>query len=281
IENVLQAREQWRDGTAEVSPRAWIVIHPQFINPSPVVVGDVRFRRVMMYATDRQGLMDALQGGLTAVAHVYLSPTEPEYREVEDAVVRYEYDPRRAAQMLEELGYGKGPDGTYRDASNQRLAIEMRTYGIRVSDDATVSIADAWTRFGVATEPLIVPPQRISDREYMATFPGFLMYRQPNTASDLARLRGPLAPTPETRFVGSNYARYVSPDFDVLIDRFLTTIPRAERIQVLRQAVRHISENLNLMGLFYDAEIGFFNHRLQNVKARENRLWDIPGWDTR
>ena len=58
----------------------------------------------MAHATDRQGLMESLEGGLTAVAHVYLSPTEPEYKDVEDAVVRYEYDPRRAAQMLEELG---------------------------------------------------------------------------------------------------------------------------------------------------------------------------------
>jgi hypothetical protein len=30
--------------------------------------------------------------------------------------------------------------------------------------------------------------------------------------------------------------------------------------------MRDISENLNLMGLFYDAEIGFFN----------NHLWDTP-----
>jgi peptide/nickel transport system substrate-binding protein len=281
IENVLQVREQWRGGTAEVSPRAWIVIHPQFIDPSPAVISDVRFRRAMMHATDRQGMMDSLQGGLTAVSHVFLSPTEPEYREVEDAAVRYDYDPRRAAQMIEDLGYRKGPDGIYRDASNQRLALDMRTYGIKVSDAATVSIADEWTRFGVATEPLIIPPQRISDREYMATFPSFLMYRQPNSASDLARLRGPLAPTAETRFIGSNYARYVNPEFDAIIDRYITTIPRAERIQILRQAIRHISENLNLMGLFYDAEIGFFNSRLQNVKARENRLWDIPAWDVK
>ena len=36
-----------------------------------------------------------------------------------------------------------------------------------------------------------------------------------------------------------------------------------------------------LLGLFYDAEISFFSSRLQNIKARENRLWDIPQWDAR
>ncbi len=281
IEQVFQTRDLWPNGTAQVTPRSWIVIHPQFMNPTPTLVGDVRFRRAMMHATDRQQLMDTLEGGFTAVAHAYLSPAEPEYNEVHDAAVRYEYDQRKAAQMIEELGYSKGPDGFYRDGASQRLNIEMRTYGIRVSDDATVSIADAWTRFGVATDPTFVPPQRITDREYMATFPSFLMYRQPNSASDLGRLRGALAPTAETRFVGSNYARYVDAEFDGLIDKFLTTIPRPERMQVLRDAIRHISENLNLMGLFYDAEIGFLNNRLQNITARETRLWDIQNWDTK
>jgi hypothetical protein len=50
---------------------------------------------------------------------------------------------------------------------------------------------------------------------------------------------------------------------------------------VLREAVRHISENLNLMGLFYDAEISFVSNRLQNITVRETRLWDIHLWDAK
>lgn len=283
IEHALQLRDQWRDGTTQVTPRSWIVIHPQFIGPNPPAVADVQFRRALMHATDRQALVDSLQGGLTGVSHVFLSPDEPEYRDVENAVVRYEYDPRKAAQMVEGLGYTRGPEGVYRDSGNQRLSLELRTYGIKVSDQATVIVAEAWTRFGAATEPLIVPPQRITDREYMATFPSFLMYRQPNSASarDISRLRGSLAPVADNRYVGSNYARYVNPEFDSLIDRYLTTIPKPERLQVLRQFVRHISENLNLMGLFYDAELSFQNNRLRGITAKETRLWNIHLWDTR
>lgn len=281
IEQALEVRDQWMDGEVNIRPRSWIVMHPQFINPSPTVIADVRFRKALMHATDRQQLMDSLQGGATSVAHVYLSPTELEYKDVENSVVRYDYDQRKAAQVIEEIGYAKGPDGAYRDSSGQRLALEIRTYGVKVSDKSTVAIGDAWTRFGISTEPVIIPPQRIQDREYLATFPGFLMYRQPNTATDLGRLRGVLAPTPETRFVGSNYARYVNPEFDGLIDRFLTTIPKPERLQILRQAVHHISDQLNLMGLFYDAEITIQNKRVQNITAAETRLWDVHKWDVK
>jgi hypothetical protein len=88
-----------------------------------------------------------------------------------------------------------------------------------------------------------------------------------------------LAPTPETRFVGSNYARYVNPEFDSPIDRFLTTVPKPQRMELLRQIVHHISDQLNLMGLFYDAEITLASHRVRHLTARETRLWNVHEWD--
>ena len=37
-----------------------------------------------------------------------LGPKEPAYKDVESSVVRYDYDPRRAAQLVEGLQYTKG-----------------------------------------------------------------------------------------------------------------------------------------------------------------------------
>jgi ABC-type transport system substrate-binding protein len=88
-------------------------------------------------------------------------------------------------------------------------------------------------------------------------------------------------PLPETRFVGTNYARYANPEWDTLLDRFLSTIPRPERIQALRAVMRYISENLNLMGLFYDADFLCVNNRLQNITAEETRLWNVQSWDVK
>jgi len=281
IEQVLLLQAQWPDGSAQVRPRSWIVLNPQLLNPTPAIIGDVRFRRALMHATDRQALVDSLQAGRTGVAHVYLAPSEPDYKDVENAVVRYEYDQRKAAGMIEELGYNKGPDGTYRDTENQRLSVELRTWGLKVSDDATNAVADEWSRFGVATEPFIVPTLRIQDREFSATFPSFFNIRQPNAASDVARLRGSQTALPENRFVGINYSRYMNPEFDAMIDRYLTTVPRPERIQALRAVMHHISDQLNVMGLFYDAEIVFISNRLRNITARETGLWTIQDWDTR
>jgi len=279
VENALQLRDQWRDGNMLFRPRSWIALHPQFIGPNPPIVTDLRLRQALMYGTERQQLVDTLQGGLGGVAHIFLGPGEPEFAEVQDSPVKYEYDPARAIRMIESLGYTRGADGIFRDADNLKLAVEIRSNGERITENTIVPLANMWANLGIAAEPLLVPPQRITDREYVATFPGFRLMRQPNATASLSRLRSTLTPLPENRFVGSNYARYVSADLDALIDHFYATIPRPERMQTLRQIMRYISENLNHMGLFYDADFMFASKRLTNIAGNETEIWNVHLWD--
>ena len=157
----------------------------------------------------------------------------------------------------------------------------MRSNGEPVTEKSIVPMSDMWTRLGVATEPMLVPPQRITDREYVATFPSFRLMRQGNEAYMLNRQQTSGIPLPENRFVGTNYARYSNPEFDALIDRFLSAIPHTERIDSLRGIMRHISENLNLMGVFYDLGFVCLSNRLQNITMAETRVWDAQNWDVK
>ena len=281
VENALQLRDQWHDGKMLYRTRLWIALHPQYIDPSPAVITDLRFRQALMYATDRQQLVDSLQGGLGGVGHVFIGPAEPEYPDVKDSVAPYEYDPARAARILDSMGYTKGPDGMYRDATGTRLSVEVRSNGERITENSIVPVTNMWNQIGVGAEPLLVPLQRITDREYVSTFPGFRMMRQPNAAASLSRLRSSFTPLPENRFVGSNYARYVSPEFDAMIDKFNATIPRPERMEILRQIMRYYSDNLVHLGLFYDGDFMFSNNRLQNVAGNESEIWNVTSWDAR
>ena len=66
-----------------------------------------------------------------------------------------------------------------------------------------------------------------------------------------------------------------------IADRLYVTIPRPERMEVLRQIMRYVSENLNVMGLFYDGDFVFSNNRLQNIAGNESEIWTVPEWDIR
>src|SRR5687767_13236575 len=54
LDQAMQSREQWREGRAETYPGSWFGIHPQLLNSSPAVVGNVQFRQALLHAIDRQ-----------------------------------------------------------------------------------------------------------------------------------------------------------------------------------------------------------------------------------
>lgn len=281
LEQALQVRDQWREGTVAIAPASWIVIYPQFVNPSPAVVADVRFRQALLHGMDRQEMVDSLQAGLTPVAHAFLAPDEPEYRDVASSIVRYAYDPGRASQLIEGLGYSRGQDGALRDASGVRLAIEIRSItGIDINQRAQFAVADYWQRIGLSVDPLVVPRARTQDREYIATFPGFQVNRQGSTVSFLTNRRSSSAPLPETSFVGQNYSRYMDPAFDALIDRFFVTIPWQDRLQILRQLTHQMTDQVHTLGLFYDGTPSLVGKRIEGVTARQEG-WNAHAWDAR
>src|SRR5439155_3303188 len=69
LDLAIQARNQWKEGTVDIGigPGMGLVIYPQFIDANPPIITDLRFRRSLLYALDRQLIMDTLMAGFTAV----------------------------------------------------------------------------------------------------------------------------------------------------------------------------------------------------------------------
>ena len=132
---------------------------------------------------------------------------------------------------------------------------------------------------GVATDPVIVLESQMRDREYAATYPGFSILKQNDSPDAITRFHSNQAPLPENRFVGPNYPRYMNPDFDAQIERYSLTIPWDERMQVLRQIVRFMTEQAIIQTLYYDPDITVMNSRLQNAGTWSSTVWDAHLWD--
>jgi peptide/nickel transport system substrate-binding protein len=281
LEESLAVRDQWRSGRLESTPvNFWLVIYPQFVNPSPAITADVRFRRALLHAIDRQAMADEIQAGLVPVAHSYVRPGDPFSTGTEARAVRYDYSPQRASQMLGELGYVTNPDGVLRDPSGQRLALEVRaTTNPVIHTKTLIPVSDYWQRVGVAAEPVVVPVQRATDVEYSANYPSFYVVRQPIGAAYLDRYKGTEARLPP-RYTGRNQSRYNSPELDELIDRLLATIPWDARVQVMGQIVQHVSSELNAMGVFYDVRTMLVSNRVENIPV-QNSAWNMHLWNVK
>ena len=258
-----------------------ILAFPQLLTPNPPVLANVQFRRALLHAIDRQDMANTFQPALALVAHAIISADVREYPEVEGAAVRYAYDPRLTAQIMEGLGYARGPDGLYVDGDGRKPTIETRTTTTTENQKAMLSIADSLQRAGIATEPHVVPLARSQEAEYRATFPGLEIIRQ-GRLDMITRIHSARARLPENNFRvtgGFNYSRYMNPEYDALVDRYYTTVVWNERMDVLRRMIRQVTDELIIMGMFYSTEANLVSHRVQD--ALPTRAWNAHEWSVR
>src|SRR5437867_9052067 len=136
-------------------------------------------------------------------------------------------------RRIEGLGYIRGPEGCYRDAAGQPLAVELRsTPGREVNEKTTLAVADMWQQVGVGVDVVVLSLQQNQDREYRQTRPAFEVVGQPE---DIYRFHSNTIPLPENKFVGDNRMRYSNPQLDELVTRYYVTIPVPDRAQILSQ----------------------------------------------
>ncbi len=277
FEEARQLSEQWRGGRIELGQGGVPGIQTQFLTPRPTIVSDVRFRRALLHAVDRQEMVDTIQGGLASILHSVVGPDMMEWPHVERSIVRYEFDPRRAQQMIEGLGYTRGSDGFLRDAAGERLNVEIRATVTVINQKAALSVQDYWQRIGVGVDFHNITIQRQGELEYMVTFPGFLLLRAARTLTAFENQHSSRAALPERNFAGINRSRYMNPEYDALIDKYFLTIPFQERMQVLGQILHHESDQLPTMRLFSDPEPTPVSNRLKNVPPASP--WNAHEWE--
>jgi ABC-type transport system substrate-binding protein len=281
----LVARQRGETRVA-TSYRSWYPLHAQHIDASPLIVTDPRFRRALTHALDRQQLGDTFIGPKTAVAHSYVGPDTPGYELIEPSIIKYDYAPRQAAEMIEALGYTRGADGFFVDSAGARLTIEARTtIRAELQPKIVAAVVDYWRQIGVDAEQMNIPPQRMTEPAAMILFPGFLMPGGTNGVSpeEIMRYHSSSTPLAENSYrVAGNQSRYRSPELDSYIEQYITTIPRTERLQALARFARHQSDILPSIGLFYQVDTTISADRIQGITKmgrQGTQAWNVETWD--
>lgn len=283
LEQATQATGRW-DGRAAAAPGNPTVIFPKLTNPVPPALGEPRFRRALLHAIDRQQIVDTFLEGSAPIAHPGLRLTQEEIRELEPDIVKYEHDLRKAISLIEELGYTRGADSLLVDSGRQRLSLELHT---DTSNDmhlkAQSVVADDWRRIGVGVETVVLPPQAQRESSWQWTFSSMSVRRNPIDLRSLeSYFHSRQIPAAENNFSGRNYMAYTNRELDSLIDRFGQTVPLPERMAIARQIIHHVTDQVVILGLFYDIEITMIGSRLRNVLGRGpgvEESWNAHEWD--
>ncbi len=94
-------------------------------------------------------------------------------------------------------------------------------------------------------------------------------------------LHSRLFPTAENRWRGQNRMRYANTELDGLVDRFFVTLQPQDRIDILKQVARHVTENVVVIPAYHEVHAVLINNRIMNVTPRTSyaQTWDSHKWD--
>ncbi|MBM2812644.1 MAG: hypothetical protein HW416_3403 [Chloroflexi bacterium] len=287
LENGRQILGRMPGAGMYLAPRGAINAFPQFLNTDPPIVLNLQFRRALLHAADRQAMVDNLMFGQTDIAHSFVNPVEAVYRSVESSIVRYDYDQRRAGELVEGLGYTRGGDGMFRNPAGQTIQLRVDVQGGRgdPTEKSALALVDNWRQVGVDAEVFVIPTALQDNAEFRSTFPAFDLARRGNYRFSLYSVLGSTeAPLPENRFRGGNRGRYMSAELDALIERHDGSISERDRNALLGQIVHHVTDQAVLVGLFFDLDATVHSERMQNITGfaeRTTQAWNAHLWDVK
>ena len=267
--SALQAqllREQWESRgagkilTAQVTNRGLAFQHRDVPNHQKALL-DVRVRRAIMHAIDREDMGRTKTAGLAGLSDTPYYPEHYLYPRVRTALTTYPFDLRRTEVLLNEAGWTKGSDGLFRNAGGRTLDVEMTA-----SSDyprTPLILADNLKRAGIDARPFVQPEALDADAEHRASYPGATAESwAPGGYPNLTRLQ---ASTPANNFRGRNRGNYSNPEMDSMHDRLMSTLEERGRDDILVDIERLVSEDVAVGHLYYQVRPAVVIKGLQGV----------------
>ena len=199
---------------------------------------DVRVRRALAHAVDRQAVIDGAMSGLGTPIGTHFAPHNGAYLDLTET---YPYDPAKAKALLTEAGY---PDGF-----NAVITLPPPAYARRGGEIIAAQLAQV----GITAE--LVP---VEWSLWLDT-----VFKQTNFDMTIISHTEPMDIDIYAR--DKYYFNYQSAEYKALYQTFLETTDPAARKGVLEQIQRRLAEDEPNVFLFQLPKTGVWNAKLQGL----------------
>ena len=216
------------------------------------ILSDIRVRRALLHATDREALSERLFEGKQPVAHTNVHPLDAIFFA---DVPKYAFDPDSAGALLDEAGWTDIRDGIRYNAAGERLMLEiMTTSGNRVRELVEQVLQSMWRDVGVdlriRNQPArVLFGQTLQERRFtdMAMFAWFSAPENiPRTT-----MHSDMVPTEDNGFSGQNYTGYNNPEMDETVEALRVQCGDQEQTALWNRLQTIYAEDLPVLPLYF------------------------------
>jgi peptide/nickel transport system substrate-binding protein len=243
---------------------------------------DVRVRRALLYAVDREALSAQLFEGEQPVAATAVHPLD--WVHIED-VAQYPRDPDRARALLEEAGWRRGPGGVRVNDAGERLSFQFSTTAGNRSRTLVQEFLQAqWAEVGVEARIRNLPPRVLFAEELSRRqFDGMALFAWISAPESVPKttLHSSMIPTEANGWSGQNYTGYTNPEMDRLIEAIEVELDREKRAELWAELQRLYASELPALPLYFRANAHIWPKWLAGIRPTGHQdvstLW-VEDW---
>jgi peptide/nickel transport system substrate-binding protein len=260
----------------------YVQFRPEFLEQPALL--DPRIRAALYYAMDREAINEAVYGGEALQGEFLLAPLSELGRAADRALVKRPFDPRRSEQVMAEVGYAWGADGTYESPTAGRLEFQIQTQSASDNDAEIAILANSWQRAGFAATQRLMSGPAARQPDALATFPGMLINSTSASIGLIDDFRSTSIPSRENRWNGSNRGGWDNPRYTALAAQFAVTLDPTQRLDLIGQIARTFSAELPALTLSYRSVV--FAHTaaltgVTNAPPESTVPWNMHEWELR
>ena len=217
------------------------------------ILQDLRVRKALVYALNREKLSEDFFEGKQAPAIHNIAPSDPAYIDDPEKFVFY-YSTRKAKKLLDEAGWKMQDDG-YRYKDGKRLEfVLMTTAGNKIRSQVQVWLQSEWKKVGIH---ISIKNQNANNffgkTVKRAEYPHMAMFAWLSLPDSTVRstLHSNSIPTEKNSFSGSNSGGWKNAKVDSWIDEFELELDLGKRIKIMQKILVEYSNDVPVIPLFY------------------------------
>lgn len=234
------------------------------LNTKKPPLDQLEVRQALIYAFNCQELLDTIFFGVFEPAGSPLAKATFGY----DATVEdmYPYDPERAAELLDAVGWVMGDNGI-RQKDGQEFRLNC-LIGTSEEDSAIAQVMQAqWAQLGIAVDINVIAGTALTTAKQNGEHHiGFkiAVYQDPDI---LGAYFHPAS------IGGFNYTFWDEPELAELLDRGVATLDPQERIQVYSELSHYMMENALLIPIYYLSNLSAATDDLKGLRQDTAGYW--------
>jgi peptide/nickel transport system substrate-binding protein len=236
---------------------------------------DVRVRRALSHAIDREGIVKTVLDGEVTVVNGPIQPLSWAY---EPNVTKYDFDTAAANRLLDEAGWKRGATGV-REKDGKPFSLTLITQaGYAIRENVAQTVQKQFKDVGVNAQVRLIDGTAISSVWFSGKFEMLLHWWQMGADPEITLFFAGDRSPPAGRNI--NYVQ------DSLLTKLVyasdRAVDRKERESLLRQAQRRVAELAVEIPLYNTSKIDAVPAALQNFKGNPTNagpFWNVHEWE--